>query len=332
MRFTWAGFMVLMAYLVDLVEWGVILLDPAYFDQHFATNSPLVTAVIAAVVCLALAVFARLRQLWVYALVVLTIFSHLVLDHSLIRTALADAYRPLSQGGHPSLPQSAWAEVWLYGLLLLCVGLLHASRRQECPPRGRATAKALVAAAILAAITRVAWLWMPVYLLGAAHCGLIFRRKLKPPILWNLVPPIPVMLLLAVELWANHLYDRAMALNAAGLYPAAARMFQRVLAVPTRSQNLGAYIYLSECLRREGDLAGAEAALRKALRVTDQPWWAKAKLARLYAHSSGRETVYFRPDRARELLQQVIDGRAPAQAKDYAGHLLKALRERGQVE
>ena len=44
LRYIWPGLIVLMAHLVDIAEWVVILAAPAYFDQHFVTNSPLIAS------------------------------------------------------------------------------------------------------------------------------------------------------------------------------------------------------------------------------------------------------------------------------------------------
>jgi tetratricopeptide (TPR) repeat protein len=332
MRHTWPGFMVLMGNLVDLVEWAIMLVAPTYFDQHYVTNSVTVTAGISAIVCFGLAFFTKLRKPGAYVLVVLAIFSHPLLDDQIVRNALADAYAPASELEAPNLYRSVLAEVWLYGLLFLSVGLLQASRRKGCPKLGRIAARVLVALAIFAAMTRHAAVWAPVYALAGLHALLMIRRDLKWQSLWNLVPPLPVFALLVVELWAGSLYDQAVAMDRAGNYPAAAAMYRRAIAMPTRSQNLGAYLWLSECQRRESDFAGAEATLVRALRVTDQPWWARSKLARLYAHSSVRGTTYYQPDMAREMLEQVIRDRAPADAKEYARFLLNSLRKRGYVD
>ena len=332
MRHTWPGFMALMGHLVDIVEWGIILVAPTYFDQHYVTNSPILTAGISVIVCLGLAITTKIRRPWPYVLVVLAIFSHLLLDDQLVRNALADAYAPVSGMESPNFYKSIVAEVWLYGLLFLCAGLLQASRRRDCPKPGRLAARVLMALAIFAAMTRHAAVWAPVYALASLHGLLMIRRDLKWQCLWNLVPPLPVFALAAVELWAGLLYDQAKAMDRAGEYPAAIVMYQRAIGMPTRSQNLEAYLGLSECQRREGDYAGAEATLVRALRVTDQPWWARAKLARLYGHPSVKGTIYSRPEKAREMLEQVVNDRSPAEAKQYARLLLGRLREHGFTE
>ncbi|HVP10004.1 MAG TPA: hypothetical protein VMV94_02330 [Phycisphaerae bacterium] len=332
LRNAWPGFMVLMGHLVDIVEWGIILAAPGYFDHHYLTNSPVLTAGIGAVVCLGLAIFARLRKPWPYLLVVLAIFSHLLLDDHLVRVTLADAYQGQAATESPSLYTSVLAEAWLYGLLFICVWLLQASRRADCPRSGRAAARVLVALAIFASITRNPAVWMPVYVLAGLHGLLMIRRDLRPKSLWNLVPVLPVFALLAVELWAGRLYEQARELDRQGAYPEAAAMYRRVIAAPTRSQNLAAYIWLSECQRRDKDYAAAEATLMRGLAITDQPWWARAWLGRLYAHSCLRGTAHYQPERARELLEQVINDRSPAEAKRYARFLLANIQDRGTTD
>lgn len=332
MRRTWLGFMALAGHLVDIVEWGIVIVAPKYFDHHYVTNSPVLTAGISAAVCLGLAVFAKLRSLRAYALVVLAIYSHLLLDSQLMKTFVAEAYGRWIEGENADLYQSAFGEIWFYGLPLLCVSLVQASRRRDCPRRGRAAAIALIAIVILAAITRVAAIWAPVYGLAALHVLLLSRREIKPAILWNLVPPIPVFALLAVELWAGYLYGQGVSLENQRAYPAASAMYKRALAWPTRSTKVGCYFHLGECLRREGLLASAEAAFLRASMIADQSFLAQSKLARFYAHSNVRGTPFFQPDKARRLLQELLVGGSPPEIASYARQLLKQLDERGYVE
>ncbi|MFQ5423098.1 MAG: hypothetical protein ACE5F9_03875 [Phycisphaerae bacterium] len=331
LRWVWPGLMVLMAHLVDLVEWAVILAAPAYFDQHFVTNSPLVTAGVVAAVWLAVGLIWRPRGPGPYVLIATAIFSHLLLDHRLARIALSDVYGQIHENGIPGLYDTIVSEIWLYGLLMLLVGLWCAARQPGCPRRGRQAAGLLAALAVLAATTRMVVLWAPVYGLAALHMLMLLRRELNVRWLWSLVPITPLAALLAVELWAGRLNDRAMARQAAGDYAASAEMYARVLAMPTRSQKEMTHIHLSRCQIELGEFRAAEETLRHAIRVCEGPYWAKYVLAAFYDDPKTRGTKYERPEECVRRLRSLLDGPAPFVVKRATRRRLEALRRRGVI-
>ncbi len=331
-RYAWPGLIVLLAHLVDIAEWAVILVAPGYFDQHFVTNSPMVTAGLVAAVWLGLAIFVRLRRPWPYLLAALAVFSHLLLDHPLVRTVLADLHGPSSAEEMPGLADTISAELWLYGLVLVIVGLVRAARQKGCPPRGRTAAWVLGIIALITAATRVPALWMPAYGVAALHTSLLLRRELELRFLWSLVPLVPLAALLTVELWAGYLYQEARALQVNKDYAAAALMYEQALAVPARSQKLGAHVRLSQCQRELADFAASEATLLRAVKMCDRPDWPHCVLAGLYADSRAKRTPQFRPEEAARLLHEVVDGLSPARVKAHARRKLDRLRRQGLIE
>ncbi|MFH1417954.1 MAG: tetratricopeptide repeat protein [Planctomycetota bacterium] len=332
LRYVWPGLMVLGAHLVDIAEWVVILVAPTYFDQHFVTNSPILTAGLVVLVWAVMAVVFHVRRPWAFVLAGIAVFSHLLLDHRLVRAVLLDVYGIPAAEGPLGLWNAILAEVWLYGLLLVCVGLLQAARQRDCPRMGRAVAGVLGVAAILAAISRLAALWMPIYGLAAVHTLLLFRRALKPGLLWSLVPVVPLLALLAVELWAARLSDQGDVLMRAKDYAGASRLFQRSVSVPTRSKGTTAYRKLGSCQWRMGEFAAAEASLLHAIRIGDEPCWAKIALAKVYQDPGAKPAGLYRPREAAKLLQGVLDTPEAMNCWRSARKRLDRLRERGFAE
>ncbi len=324
--------MVLGAHLVDIAEWMVILVAPAYFDQHFVTNSPILTAGLVVLVWAVMAVVFRVRRPWAFVLAGTAVFSHLLLDHPLVRTVLLDVYGlPVTEGA-TGLWNAIHAEVWLYGLLLVCVGLLQAARQRDCPRAGRAAAGVLGVAAIFAAISRVAALWMPIYVLAIVHTLLLFRRAIKPGLLWSLVPVIPLAALLAVEIGAADLSRQGDEFMRTKDYARAARLFRQSVSVPTRSRRAAVYRKLGSCQWRTGDFAAAEASLLHAIKIGDQPCWAKIHLAWVYQDPEAKLADLYHPREAARLLHEVLDTPEAIRCWQSARKRLERLREQGLIE
>lgn len=332
MRFIWPGFMVLMGHLLDVVEWGVILVAPEYFDHHWVSNSLWLTAGVAGVVCAGTAIFGRLRRPWPYVLVVAAIFSHAAMDHEVLRAVLIDVYGDAQADEQPAFGESVKAELWLYGLLLVGALLVRASSERGCPRRGRAAAGVLAAAAILAGVTRNPWLWVPAYGLAAVHALLLQRKHFNWRLAWCVVPLIPLLALLSVELWAGWLFHRGDVERGRGEYAAAVEMFNRSAGVPTRSSKTAAYIRMSSCWRSLGDFRAAEKALLRAEAISEGRWVARYQLAMFYIDRRVSGTSFDRPEAAAEKLQQIIDGGAPDGIKGYARQRLEGLRRQGRIE
>ncbi len=331
-RYVWPGLMVLGAHLVDIAEWVVILVAPEYFDQHFVTNSPILTAGLAAFVWGVMAGVFRVRRPGAFFLAGIAVFSHLLLDNLIVRAVLLDLYGLPDERGSAGLWNAVYAEVWFYGLLFVCVGLLQAARQRDCPRMGRTVAGCLGVVAVFAAISRVAALWMPAYGLAAAHTLLLFRRSLKLGLLWSLVPVVPLVALVSFELWAGHLSKQGDELMVAKDYAGAARLFQRAVSVPTRSKLASGYRKLGTCQWRLGEFVAAEASLLHAIRIGNRPCWAKIILARLYQDPEAKRCGMYRPLEAARLYQEVLDTPEAKRCWRAARRELDRLREHGLAE
>ncbi len=312
-----------MAHLVDVVEWIVILAMPAYFDHHFVTNSPAVTSAIVAVIGLAMFVLFKVRRTWLYFAIAAAVFSHLLLDHRAVRVFLTNIFETSQESEAPGLLDAMIAEIWMYGMLLASVCLFRATRVPGCPRRGQAAAGVLAVVALIAAVTRIPWLWMSAYALAGLYALLLMRRSLTPKYLWSLLPLIPLAALLTVELWAGHLHHLAWTLYKQKDYAGAAARYRLALDVPTRSKPVYNYVRLSQCLQRIGDLSSADATLRYAARVCEQSYWAEFALAGLYSNSDFRGTDFYRPEDALRRYRELVGGPYPERLKWYARRELK---------
>lgn len=326
LRYAWPGLMILMAHLVDVVEWVVILAAPGAVDRHFVTHSPLVTAGVVAGVWICIAVGTRTRLVWPYIVIGLVVFSHLLLDHRVVRTVLDDLYNGSPKSKMPDVFDTMLAEIWSYGLILVLVTLVQASRARHRPRRGRRACVVLGVLAVASAVTRWPALWVPVYTLSMLHAAILLWRRPQLRLAWSLVPLSPLVILLVFELWAAYLCNEANRLYSAEQPAAAAEVYRRALAVPARSQQLGARICLSTCQRRLGDHGGAEATLLHAVRVCERPYWAQWSLARIYSDPELRGSPLFRPAEAVRILREMAAGPCPASVKTAARKRLSRLR------
>jgi len=331
MRFVWLGVMVLLAHLLDIVEWGVILAAREYFDHHWVSNSLRLTSIVVGLVCAGLALFARLRKPWPYVLAAAAVFSHVGLDYPVWRAALIDTYGwPLSDAP-PSLGQTLAAEVWLYGLLLVEGVLVRASLARGCPRRGRALAGVLAAAVILAAVSRNPWLWVPAYGVAVLHGLVLMRRAFNWRLAWSVIPLVPLLALLTVEFYGEWLYHHGERLEHEGDCAAAIRMFDRALAVPTRSPRTLAYVHKSLCLRSLGDFAAAEKALLQSESIRESRDWTRFQLAWFYLDGRVKGTPYDRPDLSVKYLELILGSDAEDSLKGHTRRLLTRLHQEGRL-
>ena len=328
LRWTWLGISILAAHLVDIVEWVGILVAPAYFQSHFVTHSWFLAACVAVGAALALRVIGRPRSPWPCVLIAVTVGSHLLLDHPLLRKLLADAYH--QSGGSleemPRLFESIAAESWLYGLLAVLFVLARAAAQPACPRRGRSAAGVLAILAIAAAVSRIPALWVTAYVLAAVHSLLLMRRGLTVRLLWNIVPVLPVLALLGVEVWAGRLQDQARRFMDQGRMAEAAALYERALAMPTRSKKDWTMIYLSGCRRRLGDFRGAEALLLQAEKLAECPDWVRFLRATSYLDPAARGTPCFDQERAIGMLEDLATNSTCLHTKQEAQRRLKGLR------
>ena len=330
--YVWPGLMILLAHLVDIVEWGVVLVTGAHVEQHMVTNSPLLTGLITLIVCAAIALITKLRRPWIYVLIVVAIFSHLLLDSALAKATLLDTYNPPSDEEMPSLWLNMEGEIWFYGLFLTLMSLIRATRQRDCPRAGRAVAGVLAALAVFAAIRRNPLLWAPAYTLAALHSILLLRRGVRVRLAWNLIPLVPLLTLVAAELWAGQLHKEGMSFYKDKNYATAEEMFQRATTIPTRSAGLSSYPYLIKCQRRRGDFAAADETLREALKIGRESECFQFQMAFVCIEPQVRNTPYLRVSNAVLLFNRIIQNPAGERYKRYARYHLEKMKKDGLIE
>lgn len=331
-QYVWPGFVVLFAYLVDLVEWITWICFPAAADNHLLTNSPLLTSGLVILIWIAMALSGWFRGVWPYVIAALAVFSHLVLDQRIIRALVGDAYG-YSMGEYlPGFFESIRAEFWLYGFVLVAAALLKASTQANCPRKSRAAASFLAILSIITAATRMAVLWIPAYLLSLTHAALLLRREIRWGLLWNLVPLLPLMVFLAIELTAAWLSFQARELAWQGDVHEAIQIRHRVMKLPTRSLHVENYIGLSKCYQALGDPEKAEAALLKAQAIANGSFGPSYYLAVFYADFRWRNTPFFRPDEAASLLQAIRDGPYTQRIQELARRVLADMQKKGLID
>ena len=328
----WTGLVVLLAHLVDLVEWTVTLVVPSMRDNHFLTHSPLLAGGLVVVVWAILRLVTKLRSIWVYLVVGLVILSHLVLDHPLVRRLIADASGIAPRDELPRLWETILVEVWLYGTVLVVALLLRASREPACPRWGRYACGVLGLMAVAAATTRHVAIWAPAYCLALVHAALLLRRDLKPRLAWSLLPLTPLFIFVGIEISAMRLGGRAESLRKQGNFAQAAELYQRALDLPTRTAQARAYVNLARCYTALGRPAEAEAILLRGGAKTYGSVWVDYWLARFYADSRRRGSTYFQPQKAAEIFRQIRDGPTEQSAHNAAIVMLRRMWQEGSIE
>gem|GEM_PF-3389847 len=332
MPYIWTGLVVLLAHLVDLVEWAVTLVTPSTRDNHPLTHSPLLAGGLVVLVWVVLRLATTLRSVWGYLIVALAILSHLVLDHPQVRRLVADASGIMPHDELPRLRETVLAEVWFYGAFLVVALLFRARREPGTPRAGRYACGALGLIAVGAAATRHVALWAPAYCLALIHAGLLLRRNLKPQLAWSLVPLVPLFAFVGVEAAAAVLVRQAESLRKDGNFAQAVGFYQRALDIPTRTAAVRTYVNLAMCYEALDRPAEAEATLLRGRAHTYGNVWADFWLARFYADPRRRGTPYFRPRRAAEMFRQIRDGPAEQAAHNAAIAMLQRMRKAGSIE
>ncbi len=323
LQFVWLGLMVLAAHLVDIAEWVLTLRSRAQFSPHFVTHSIFSTTTLVVILWMILALWARVRSPWPYLCIAVAVFSHLLLDYLPARIFLIELYGRTAGLEGIGLRESIIAEVWLYGLFLVIVMLWQAVRTPGCPRPARHLAMAFGGVCLLAALSRTAALWAPVYALATAHSLLLLRREIKPAQLWSLVPLIPLVILVGIELWSVFLFREALKLQKAGDFEGAARLHRQTLAIPSRSSKVSTYIYLSFCEGAKENWAANEHDLLTAVRLAEDPAWPELSLAEFYLSGRVIGTSYYRPLEAQRLAEKVAAGPNSPAAKNWAANILK---------
>lgn len=321
--FFWLGLMVLAAHCVDIAEWFVTLWAPSRSSQHSVTHSPLLTTLLVVILWAILALAARVRSPWPYLFIAAGVLSHLLLDFQPARLFLLKIYGSAERTASPDLRESIFAEIWLYGLFLVLVLLWQSVRTPVCSRPARTLAALLAGLSLLAAMTRNVFIWAPAYAIATVHALLLLRRAIKPRLLWNLVPLIPIAAMGAVELWSMLLYRQARKLQADGDFAEAAKWHREALAVPKRTSKVSIYVYLSACDVELKNWSAAEQDLLAAVRLAEDPIWAELSLAEFYVNRRLRETAYFRPWEAQRIAEKVAASATRPIDRAWAAEIVK---------
>ncbi len=327
----WPGLLVLLAHLVDLVEWGIIVAAPTVFDAHFVSNSLWLALALAAVVSLVILAVSRGRRWWLFLTATVAILSHVLMDLRAVRVWVLRGSGLTESPDSPGLGPIVIADLWFYGLVLIIMCSLKAARQRAAPAKGRWLALALLGLCLTAAATRIPALWGVAYALAAAHALLMLRRELSPSRWWGVIPVLPLLGLLTVELWAAHLQAAADERVQIGDFAGAAPIYRRIIEIPTRSPKLDAWLKLSHCQVQMREVFAAEKSLRRASALAERPWIARYRLAVLYAHEYAKGTDLYRPAAAAEILQELIDGPYDEGLKASARSDLDRLQRQGIV-
>lgn len=324
----WIGTAVLAANLVDIVEWGGTVFAPERLHLHFLTNSRLLVLLVGVALCLTLVLVAKWRSPLPYILIALAVGSHYFLDRRDFRNILLDAYMP-SVGPNKlvRLNTSIFAEVWLYGLIMVLVGLGRAIVQPKCPRLGRKAGIVLGCLSIAAAATKWPALWIPMYSLAAIHALLLLRRHWNVRLLWNIVPIVPYLALLSMEMRAIYFHQMGWDLFRKGDLSGAAKSFEQAIAVPTRSRKEQMRCDLSDCLQNQGDFAGAEKVLIEAEEELENVGMIKYQRAQIYLNPKARGTSFYDEEKAAKLFRQMIaDYSLPTYLKQLAKQKLDNLQ------
>ena len=332
MPYVWMGLVILFAHLVDFVEWAFLFLAPPHFDKHSLTHSPLLVFGMVVLVWLGMRFFTRIRRPLPYVIVALSIMSHLLLDHWWFRSMLvAVSGQPLGEAP-PGLVNAVVAELWLFGLLFVCVLLFQACRQRDCPRKGRVAGVILGILAVGGAATRHPLLWVPAYVLAATHAIVLLRRQFKLRLLWSIVPLIPLAVLLVVHATVAWYVAEAKALQKKKDYAGAIALYEQAISIPTRQSYTRVYVELGWCYQKIGQLEKAEAALLESGKEGPDGFVPDYYLARFYSDANLKGTPYFRPQKAKELLLGIQNGPDLQGRRYYAVRLLARLRDRGLIE
>lgn len=326
----WPGLLILSAHLIDLVEWGLTVARPESFTQHGVTHSPWLIATTLLAPLLVLAIVFRVRSPMPYLLVAAAILSHVVLDLRAVREAVVSLYGATVEGDEGAgLGVSIRAECWLFGFCLVAALLLRTLIHTGVRTKSGRLSAGLLALTMISVITRLMVIWAPTYLLSLIHASLALRWRPSLKLAWNLVPLTPLLLLLGVEAWAGRTEQHARSLQAAGRLAEALSLHRAALATPTRSDKTGIYIHMSLCLRDLGDLDGAERALLSAEKGSEQPQWPRLTRAQLYVWPGARGTAMYRPDAARQILEDMRSASDSGRYARIAEFHLDRLRRQG---
>jgi hypothetical protein len=324
----WIGLVVVGAHLLDLVEWMFCRVLGWTDNIRFLTHSVTHTTLVALLTCAAIRLTTRLRGAAFYGVLAIAVLSHFVLDQYPVRWFVADAYHVAHSEGLPDRARSIEAEVWLFGLPLVLVLLIQASRMSGVSRVGRLLSAVLAMGAVAAFATRSRWAWPPVYALCILHAMILGRRRLSWSMLWNITPMLVLAPLLAIELWAGHLFHAAHQQMIARDYDGAIETYRRAIALPARSSPSQYWIKLAVACRGANRMDESEAAYETAHAV-EPHWWAAAyHLAMFRCDPTLRGTKYYRPEEAQRLYDHILVEDPSSVGRAYVRTIMAGLKNR----
>jgi tetratricopeptide (TPR) repeat protein len=330
--FLYPGIMVLLAYLVDVSEWVSVTLEPERIERRFVSHSwwAVIWVTLGAVAGLAL--ITRCRRLTPYLLAAAAVVSHVVLDLNWSRRVLWNWYwSGSSRSMLPDAAQAIAAETCFYGFWLILVLLIRGATGAGTPKRVQRLSLLAGAACCLAAWTRNARVWAPVFVLASAHGLYMLRRSWSVKWLWGLAFLLPLAPLVGTEVLVSYRWRLARDLDHAERYAEAIPVYESALDLPSRRARATLYMRLGLCHRRTGDPAKAEAAFKMAMIHQDEPGLAELALAPIYFRDES--SPLYNPAEAARLYNRILDSaHAREEHKAQAQKVLARMRELGFVD
>jgi tetratricopeptide (TPR) repeat protein len=329
LRRVWPGLLVLMAHLIDLIEWAAVILAGGSYDGHFLTHSAGATAIVSLVACATVGMACRCRSPLAWLALATAIFSHLALDAPWAREALADRYGLAHPGGETHSPIAAVpAEAWAYGLLLIGVLLGRELLRRNTGRGARTTGLLLGLMALASAASRSIVIWEPVYAAALGWWLVRKRAALHRGLLWNLLPLSPIGIYVLAILYNGRLANAGWDRQVEGRYAEAIACYDRALRIPTRDSDGWLHVHLGQSYFALGDYGRAEECLRRATRRWPRPNWGEYWLAWFYANSPAGAPQHRRIDQAMRILESILNGPAERPLRETSRRLFDGLRAR----
>ena len=195
----------------------------------------------------------------------------------------------------------------------------------------RVVARVLIIAVAVAAWSRYAAVWVPVYGVSVIHSVIVLRRHIRVRFAWSLLPLLPLVAPGATGWFMSHRFDQAKHLAEREDHAGAIEIYQKLLTLPTRSGMHGVHMRMGMSYEQLGDLSLAERELRRGVELAPRPGWPDLVLAGLYARHEG--TSFFKPDLAMRMYADLIEAdNTPDWVVTNARRKLRALRERYGTE
>ena len=329
--YLWPGLVVLLAYAVDLTEWGATILAPELIDRRPVTHSPILVACLAVGACVVLGVYCRWRRPWPYVVIAGAVLSHVLLDLPSVRLALAQWYSGRTfTDEHPASTAPVLAELWAYGAPLVWVLLIRAGLARRVSGGVRAVSCGLLVLALAATLSRNGVVWGTVYAASVLHAIIVLRRHLNLRLLWNVLPMLPIVALGITAWLATHRFEQGKSLAKQGLDRQAVHAYQAALDVPSRIGRNGIYMRMGMSYEKLGDLSAADRYYRRAVALSPRPGWPVVVLAGFYVRHQG--TSFHHPDQAVRLIEELLRARGvPEAIQASARNALERWRRRGVV-